>query len=208
MTTDSLIKIAEEVAECTKCPLYKSRTKGVPGDGSPTAEIMFIGEGPGKNEDLQGKPFVGAAGKYLDELLAMIKIKRADVYIANVIKSRPPGNRDPLPEEVAACWPYLERQLRLIRPKLIVTLGRHAMARFIKIGTITENHGRAFRLHGQVYFPTYHPAAALYRGALRTDLEADFKKIPVLLKKITTRPSGIISGEEEKKKEEQGELSL
>ncbi len=181
---DTLEKIAGEIKECKKCQLCKTRTNTVPGHGSEKAEILFIGEGPGANEDKQGLPFVGAAGKYLDKLLALINLKREDVFIANVVKCRPPQNRDPLPEEVEACWDYLQRQIKTIKPKLIVTLGRHSMARFIKIGTISLNHGQPKRVAGQVYYPVYHPAAALYRGALKIDLEKDFKKIPAIIRKI------------------------
>src|SRR3989338_2730743 len=127
----TLIEIAEQVKVCTKCGLCKARAKAVPGSGNPNADVMFIGEGPGKNEDLQGEPFVGAAGKFLEELLACINMKRQDVFITNVVKCRPPGNRDPEPEEVATCYPYLEKQVALIKPKLIVLLGRHAMYRFL-----------------------------------------------------------------------------
>lgn len=181
-------KLEREIKGCKKCPLFETRTNVVPGYGDPNADIMFIGEGPGKNEDEQGLPFVGAAGKYLDELLGMIGMKREQVFIANVVKCRPPGNRDPLPEEVQKCWPYLEKQIELIKPKLIVTLGRHSMARFIKSGTISNIHGQPKRVKGQVYFPIFHPAAALYRGALKDDIEKDFKKIPKVLEKIDELP--------------------
>ena len=184
MKTDTLKQIAEEIRVCQKCSLFENRTNAVPGYGDPNSDIMFIGEGPGENEDKQGLPFVGAAGKYLDKLLEMIKMDRERVFIANVIKCRAPGNRDPLPDEVAICWPYLERQIKVIKPKLIVTLGRHSMMRFIKSDTISKIHGQPKRINGQVYFPIYHPAAALYRGSLREDIEKDFKKIPKVLEKI------------------------
>lgn len=174
------------VKNCQKCNLAKTRTNVVPGEGNYQAKILFIGEGPGKNEDLQGRPFVGAAGKLLDELIASIGLQRKDVYIANVVKCRPPNNRDPLPEEIQSCWPYLENQISLIKPELIVTLGRHSMARFYPQGRISVDHGRALRRlippFGKiVFFPCYHPAAALYNGSLRETLFKDFKKIPKVL---------------------------
>jgi DNA polymerase len=185
----SLEKIAKEIAECEKCPLSQTRTNTVPGAGNPEAEIVFIGEGPGKNEDLQGLPFVGAAGQFLEELLLSIGLKREDVFIANVVKCRPPGNRDPLPDEVEACFPYLERQLKTINPLLVVTLGRHSMNRFVPNKSISVVHGQAFRREIEnvdklVFFPIFHPAAALYRPQLKEDIMADFKKVPKLLEKI------------------------
>lgn len=185
---DSIEKIAEEVRSCEKCQLCKGRTNAVPGDGDSKSDILFIGEGPGANEDKQGLPFVGAAGKYLNELLGVIGLDRRKVFIANVVKCRPPDNRDPLPEEVGECWPYLQRQIDVIRPKLIVTLGRHSMGRFIKSGTISEMHGQPKRIKGQVYYPVYHPAAALYRGSLREEIEKDFTRIPKVLKEISKLP--------------------
>ncbi|MFC1618204.1 uracil-DNA glycosylase family protein [Patescibacteria group bacterium] len=181
----SLEKIADEINNCTKCELHEERTKTVPGEGDPEAEILFIGEGPGKNEDEQGRPFVGAAGKYLEELLGMIGLTRKDVYIANVVKCRPPGNRDPLPEEVETCTSnYLFRQIDLINPAVIVTLGRHSMDRFVPDKRISQDHGKPVRVKGQVYYPVYHPAAALYRGSLRGDIEADFLKLPKVVEKV------------------------
>jgi uracil-DNA glycosylase len=175
-------------ASCT-CGLKEQATQAVPGDGSAEAEIMFIGEAPGKNEDLQGVPFVGAAGKFLSEMLATINLKREDIYITNVVKYRPPNNRDPLPEEITACMPWLHEQIKIIRPKVIVTLGRHAMEHFIPGKKISEVHGQAFRrtfddIGEQVFFSLYHPAAALYNGGMRQTLIEDFKKIPKVVKKI------------------------
>jgi len=163
----------------------------VPGEGNFNAEIMMIGEGPGKNEDLRGKPFVGAAGKFLNELLADIDLKRENVYITNVVKCRPPMNRDPLIEEIEACKEWLNQQILAIKPKLIVLLGRHAMSRFLPNLKISEAHGRAFRREIEglgvfVFFPVYHPAAALYNGGMRPVLIGDFRKIPKLLKVIET----------------------
>lgn len=182
--TDDLEKIAQEVTACQKCQLCKTRTNTVPGKGNPRAAIMFVGEGPGRNEDLRGEPFVGAAGKVLDGLLGGIGLDRDDVFIANVVKCRPPMNRDPLPEEVAACSDYLKRQVEVIRPKLIVLLGRHAMERFLPGLKISIDHGNPKRRGGQVYFPIYHPAAAIYQRSLMESLERDFQKIPKIISTI------------------------
>ncbi len=184
-----LRELDKKMKECQACELAKTRTMVVPGEGSSRAEIMFIGEGPGKNEDLQGRPFVGAAGKFLDELLGQINLKREDIYIANVVKCRPPNNRDPKPEEAKACWPWLEQQIQIIKPKIIVPLGRHSLQRFIPEAIISQYHGRALRkefkpLGKLVFFPCYHPAAALYNGSLRTILEEDFRKIPKIIELI------------------------
>jgi DNA polymerase len=186
---DSLEKVVQEVAGCKKCPLFRKRTNTVPGDGNSNAEIMFIGEGPGRNEDEQGKPFVGQAGKLLDELIGLIDKKRADVFIANVVKCRPPNNRDPYPEEVKTCWPYLERQVKLIKPKLVVTLGRHSMDRFLPNMKISQIHGKPKRreienLGKLVFYPIYHPAAALYNPNLKNVLIEDFQRIPAVLKEV------------------------
>jgi len=161
----------------------------VPGEGNPNADIMVIGEAPGKSEDQQGRPFVGAAGKLLDELIISIGLKREDVFIANVLKARPPGNRDPKPDEVAHSWPWLKAQVEIIQPKLMVLLGRHAMDRFVPDCKISQDHGRAKRYRGQVYLPVYHPAAALYHGSLKQTLFDDFAGIPGLLKKIEALPA-------------------
>ncbi len=179
-----LLSLHEEVEKCRKCPLYEKASRGVPGEGNPSAEIMFIGEGPGQKEDELGRPFVGAAGKLLEELLNSIKLTRSDVYIANVVKHRPPGNRDPLPEEVGACWPFLERQIAIIEPKVIVTLGRHSLGRFLPGMVISKVHGQPYRAGNRIYFAMYHPAAALYNGGLRPVLFADIAKLPVVIKKI------------------------
>lgn len=178
-----LSDIEAEVRDCKKCPLYKTRNKTVPGEGNPRANIMFIGEGPGANEDQKGKPFCGAAGKFLDELLASIDLKRRDVYIGNVVKCRPPGNRDPEPEEIKACLPYLERQIEIIKPKVIVTLGRYSLGQFFPDRRISIDHGKAIRRGDQIYFFSYHPAAALYNGSMRQELINDFKKLNLLLRK-------------------------
>ena len=159
-------------------------TQLVPGNGDPDASLMFIGEAPGKNEDEQGVPFVGAAGKFLGELLDSIGLTREDVFVANVLKARPPGNRDPLPEEAAHHWPWLEEQIAAVDPDVIVLLGRHAMARFLPNRKISEDHGQPRLKNGQVYLPVYHPAAALYNGGLRGTLLADFAQIPSLVERV------------------------
>jgi len=186
----NLHELNKQIEKCEKCPLYEGRTNAVPGEGSENAEIMFIGEGPGRDEDLQGRPFVGAAGKFLTEMLESIGLKREDVFIANVVKCRPPNNRDPLPEEIKTCWDYLEEQMKIIKPKIIVTLGRHSMGRFMPGLKISQVHGQAKRTSGiwqdrQVYLPLYHPAAALYDPRQREVHLNDFKKIPLILKKIS-----------------------
>ena len=184
----SLDEIENLVAKCERCSLSKTKTKDVPGVGNEQAEVMFIGEAPGKDEDLQGEPFVGAAGKFLNELIESLGWERNDIYIANVLKHRPPSNRDPEATEADACWPYLKRQIELISPKLIVFLGRHAMNRFFPTLQISKSHGQAFRKDflgkSQVFLALYHPAAALYNGGMRGTLKSDFKKIPKFLDKI------------------------
>ena len=184
-----LAQVQQEAAVCLKCPLSRTRTCAVPGEGASSAKVLLIGEGPGKHEDLQGRPFVGAAGRVLNELLESIQMRREDIFISNVVKCRPPQNRDPRPDEVEACWPYLERQVAALNPKLVVLLGRHAMDRFLPNQRISHDHGKAKRrsikgLGTRVYFPVYHPAAALYNPKLLEALRADFAKIPPLLKKI------------------------
>ncbi len=165
------------------CPdLAKTATNLVFGDGNPDAAVVFIGEAPGKNEDLRGLPFVGAAGKFLDEMLASIDLERQDIYITNIVKYRPPDNRDPLPDEKADFLPYLQSQLEVIQPKLVVTLGRHSMNCFLPDLQISQCHGQPKRLNGQVYMPLFHPAAALYNGSMRQTIMDDFAKIPQVLK--------------------------
>lgn len=169
------------VRACPLCDLAATRNRAVPGDGPLNARIMFIGEAPGFNEDRQGRPFVGQAGTYLDELVAGIGLRRDDVYITNIVKCRPPDNRDPHPHEIAACEPYLDEQLRLFRPLVVVTLGRFSMAKFFPTGKISQIHGKPRYADGRVYFPLYHPAAVLRTQSLRAVMEADFKQIPALL---------------------------
>lgn len=184
-----LALLREKIEKCKKCGLCEGTTNAVPGEGSETADILFIGEAPGKDEDIQGKPFVGAAGKFLNKMIEAIGLTRDDVFITNIVKHRPPNNRDPLEDEVEACSDYLEEQIKIIKPKLIVTLGRHAMNRFLPGLTISKDHGQAKRTKGingekQVYFPMYHPASALYNPGLRETLIRDMHKLPILLKKI------------------------
>lgn len=178
--------IAQEIAACQRCELAKSRNLTVPGEGNPNAEIMFIGEAPGWYENQQGKPFVGPAGQFLAELLASINLKRQDVFIANVIKCRPPQNRDPLPEEIASCSDYLDRQIAAIKPRLIVTLGRFSMGKFFPPGkSIRDLHGTTCVRNGTLCFAMYHPAAALHQPSLKRTLEQDMLKIPKLLEVAT-----------------------
>jgi uracil-DNA glycosylase family 4 len=179
-----LTNLAAEVSGCTQCILHKTRTKAVPGEGPENAKIMFIGEGPGFHEDRQGRPFVGAAGQFLEELLKSIGMKREDVYITNVVKCRPPGNRDPLPEEIEACRQYLDRQIALIKPKVIVTLGRFSMARAFPNSKISQIHGQPRKIEGVVYVPMFHPAAALHQPSLRKTVEEDFQKLPRILTEL------------------------
>ncbi len=178
---DELKAVAAEVAVCTICKLHLSRKLTVPGEGPPNAEYMFIGEGPGFHENEQGRPFVGAAGRFLEELLASIGLTRQQVFIGNVVKCRPPGNRDPLPEEIQACSRYLERQIQAINPKVIVTLGRFSMARFFPNARISEIHGQGRHVNGRLVVPMYHPAAALHQPSLRREVESDFARLPELL---------------------------
>lgn len=189
---DELDRIADEIRAhkeqacdfepCQTC------TQMVPGEGAHDAEILFIGEAPGKNEDLQGRPFVGQAGKLLDELIGSIGLVREDVFITNILKCRPPGNRDPLPLEIEHHWPWLERQVEAIDPLLIIPLGRHAMNRFLPKRKIGRDHGQARLMGGRVYFPVHHPAAALYTGSLKQTLLDDFAKIPALLERVRATP--------------------
>jgi len=174
--------VAIQVAVCEKCALHFSRKKAVPGEGPVNSEIMFIGEGPGFYENEQGRPFVGQAGKLLEDLLSAIHLKRENVFITNVVKCRPPGNRDPLPEELAACAEYLERQIEAIQPRLIVTLGRYSMAKFLPNAKISDVHGQAAWVRGRLVVPMYHPAAALHQPSLKPALEKDFMRLPEYIK--------------------------
>jgi uracil-DNA glycosylase len=176
-----LAAVASEVRACTQCKLHLSRKNAVPGEGPPGAAIMFIGEGPGFHENEQGRPFVGAAGKFLEELLATVGMRREQVFICNVVKCRPPGNRDPLPEEIASCAGFLERQIAALQPQLVVTLGRFSLARFFPGAKISDVHGKARLIDGRLVVPMYHPAAALHQPSLRRIVEEDFARIPAHL---------------------------
>jgi DNA polymerase len=179
----ALSELSNEILKCERCPaLVRNRTKVVPGEGAENAEVMFIGEGPGWHEDQQGRPFVGPAGMFLNELIQSVGWQREQVYIANVIKCRPPQNRDPLPDEIAACHDWLDRQIALIKPKMIVTLGRFSMARYFPGKSISKIHGTSLVKDGIIYFAMYHPAAALHQQKLRQTIMEDMLKIPPLLK--------------------------
>lgn len=184
----TLAQIAREVSVCQRCMLHHSRKLAVPGEGPVDANILFIGEGPGFHENEQGRPFVGAAGKYLEELLAKINLRREQVFIGNVVKCRPPNNRDPLPDELAACSDYLERQIQVINPKVIVTLGRYSMARFLPNAKISDVHGQSFRIKGRLVVPMFHPAAALHQPSLKISVERDFVRLPELISRADESP--------------------
>ncbi len=176
-----LTELYEEIANCQDCELAKHRTKVVPGEGPEDAELLFIGEAPGWYEDQQGRPFVGPAGAFLNQLLSSIGLSREQVYIANVIKCRPPGNRDPLPAEIQACRKWLDRQIEIMQPRIIITLGRYSLARYFPNESISKVHGKARKEGKVVCYPMYHPAAALHQGSLRQIIEADMLKIPEIL---------------------------
>ncbi len=191
---ERLDQIAARIASCEVCTeLCKSVTNPVPGEGDPEADIMFVGEAPGAEEDRQGRPFVGASGKFLAEMLESIGLTREEVYITNIVKYRPPKNRDPLPDEIQACLPYLLEQIDIINPKIVAFLGRHSMSVFLPEKKISEVHGQptkrvyahAGKKRTQIFLPLYHPAAALYNGGMRETLKEDFSKIPDLLRKLT-----------------------
>ena len=204
---DVLTQVAGEVSVCTKCVLHHSRKLAVPGEGPANAEILFIGEGPGFHENEQGRPFVGAAGKFLEELLGKVGLQRDQVFITNVVKCRPPGNRDPQPEEVETCTQaYLDRQIQAINPKVIVTLGRYSMGLFIPNVKISNVHGQAMQVRGRLVVPMYHPAAALHQGSLKPVIESDFTKLPGLIAKVAAAPA--VEESEPENKSEPKQLSL
>lgn len=182
MRPDEVLKeIAEQTTTCTRCKLHFSRKNAVPGAGNPNTSIMFIGEGPGFHENEQGLPFVGAAGRFLDELLEQAGLTREKVFITNVVKCRPPGNRDPQSEELEACKHYLDRQIAAINPDVIVTLGRISMSYFVSNGKISSIHGRHYWSNGRMVVPMYHPAAALHQPSLRSVVKEDFANLPELI---------------------------
>lgn len=177
----ALDDLYREIANCNDCGLCEKATKHVPGEGPEDAEVMFVGEAPGFHEDRQGRPFVGPAGQFLNELLKSVGLRREQVYITNVVKCRPPGNRDPLPSEVAACRKHLERQIEIIRPRVIVTLGRHSLSWFFPKDSIGKVHGQKRQKDGTYFLHLYHPAAALHAPQMRETIEEDFKKLPEVL---------------------------
>ncbi len=184
----ALTELYEEIKSCRQCEVARYRTNAVPGEGAEDADIMFIGEAPGWHEDQQGRPFVGPAGKFLDELLRLIGLKREQVYITNVIKTRPLENRDPLPQEIVNCRHWLDRQIEIIRPKMIVTLGRYSMALFFPGKSISKIHGTAEKRDGILYYAMYHPAAALHQQSLREIIKTDMLKIPQLMAQAKGMP--------------------
>lgn len=183
-----LEELNQRIATCTDCDLCRARTHAVPGEGPHDAEILFVGEGPGFHEDQQARPFVGPAGRFLEELIQSIGLRRDQVFITNVVKCRPPNNRDPLPGEIEACRKYLERQIELLRPKVIVSLGRYSLAWFFPRDTISKVHGQARVKDGAYFIPMYHPAAALHAGNMRKVIQEDFKKIPAVLEQARRSP--------------------
>jgi len=204
-----LEQVAREVSVCSKCKLQYSRKKSVPGEGPANADILFIGEGPGFHENEQGRPFVGAAGKFLDELLEGIGMERKGVFITNVVKCRPPGNRDPEPAEIGACTSsYLERQIQAINPKVIVTLGRFSMGYFLPDARISSIHGQAIMVKGRLIVPMYHPAAALHQQSLKPALEKDFSRLPQLIAKAIEKPETVQKPPEEKSPPQATQLTL
>jgi len=190
---ETLSQIARQVAACQQCDLHSSRKLSVPGEGPADAQIMLIGEGPGFYENEQGRPFVGSAGNFLNELLARAGLTRGEVFITNVVKCRPPGNRDPLPEELAACRDYLESQIAAINPRIIVTLGRFSMAMFFPLARIGAVHGQSAKVHNRLVVPMYHPAAALHQPALKSTVERDFTRLAEAIKQnVPARPETIL----------------
>ncbi|OIP25957.1 MAG: uracil-DNA glycosylase [Dehalococcoidia bacterium CG2_30_46_19] len=177
----ALTEVYRQIASCQDCELAKHRNKVVPGEGPENADLLFIGEAPGWNEDQQGRPFVGAAGGFLDQLLASIGLRREQVYIANVIKCRPPQNRDPLPDEIQACSKWLDHQVEIIQPRVIVTLGRYSLAKYFPGESIGKIHGKPRKQNDIIYYPMYHPAAALHQGSLRKIIQEDMLRIPQIL---------------------------
>lgn len=195
---EKLEKLAKQIKVCTRCELHRSRTEAVPGEGPTRAEIMFIGEGPGAREDKQGRPFVGASGKFLDQLLEQAGVTRADVWITNVVKCRPPENRDPLPDEIETCTSnYLQHQIEIVNPSIIVTLGRHSMNLFFKGAKITQIHGQMRKVGDRFVIAMFHPAAALHQLSLKSTIMADFARLPGLLKEARV---GLGTGKAPKKK--------
>lgn len=203
----SLDEVAQRIVSCQDCSLARGRTRAVPGEGPAKAEILFVGEGPGYHEDQQGRPFVGPAGKFLEELLASVGLGREEVFIANIVKCRPPGNRDPLPPEIQACSKYLDRQVELIGPRMIVTLGRYSLARFFPGQSIGKVHGTWRESDGTKLFAMYHPAAALHQQSLKQTIEADMLKIPQVLAQDGAQ-AGAQAGDREPEEPQPKQLSF
>ena len=189
LTTD-FVELYQEIRSCEACLLHKTRTNAVPGEGPQDAQVMFIGEAPGLNEDREGRPFVGRAGSFLEELIVAAGLKRSEVYICNVLKCRPPDNRDPLPVEIDSCSDFVSRQIQLIDPFVIVTLGRHSMRRFFPDATISRIHGQPKTVEGRLIVPMYHPAAALHRGNLKATILDDFAKLPGFIDRVRSLRQG------------------
>ncbi len=206
---ETLAQIAKEIVVCKKCALFRSRKNAVPGEGPANAEIMFVGEGPGFHENEQGRPFVGAAGNFLNELLAQAGLQRSDVWITNVVKCRPPGNRDPLPEEIATCDQYLERQIAAINPKIIITLGRYSMGKFLPGAKISSVHGQMRRVGDRFVIAMFHPAAALHQASIKPAILKDFAQLPKLLEQARSalKRSGP-STKQESEREDPKQLNL
>ena len=205
---ETLVQIAKEVTVCQKCALYHSRKNSVPGEGPVNAEIMFIGEGPGFHENEQGRPFVGPAGSFLNELLAEAGLKRSEVWIGNVVKCRPPGNRDPLPEELSACNEYLERQIAAINPRIIITLGRFSMGKYMPGAKISSVHGQMRRVGDRFVIAMFHPAAALHQAALKPAILKDFAQLPKLLEQARSALKRSAPVQTQEEKEEPKQLNL
>jgi DNA polymerase len=209
-TEETLAQVAKEVVVCVKCPLHLSRKNAVPGEGPADAEIMLIGEGPGFYEDQQGRPFVGASGKFLTELLAGAGLTREQVWITNVVKCRPPQNRDPMQPEIDTCGQYLDRQIQAIQPSIIITLGRFSMAKFLPGAKITQVHGQMRQVGDLFVIPMFHPAAALHQQSLRPAIMADFAKLPEMLKQARKAggKAGPTGGKENPPKDDLKQLNL
>ncbi len=209
MTSDEVLsQVANEVRDCQKCVLSRSRKNSVPGEGPADSEIMFIGEGPGFHENEQGRPFVGSAGQFLNELLAQAGLKRSEVWIGNVVKCRPPGNRDPLPDELAACNEYLDRQINAINPRIIITLGRFSMGKFMPGVKISAVHGQMRRINDHFVIAMFHPAAALHQVALKPAILKDFSELPRLLEQARSALKHSNSVAAQVKTEEPKQLNL
>ena len=204
---DQMNELAAEISVCRNCMLHLTRDKAVPGEGNVRTKILFIGEGPGANENASGRPFVGQAGNFLNQLLAIAQVKRQEVFITNVVKCRPPSNRDPLPEELSACAKYLNRQIELINPPVIVTLGRFSMARYFPLQRISAIHGQGQWVNDRLIVPMFHPAAALHQPSLRAAIEHDFSLLPAYIEQAREKldPKPVEEAKPEEKPAEKNE---